>query len=77
VTQREQLIREGWADRGTFDEPRLSEVVDEYREIGFAVRVEPFEPAAAFGCAACMLAAPELYKTVYTRKTCEGETRDV
>jgi len=76
MTRREQLAREGWTDRGTFDEPRLSEIADEYREIGFEVLLEGYAPEAAGGCGECMALAPERFKTVFTRKTCEGESRN-
>ena len=61
--------REGWEKKGTYDEPRLSEVVAMYREIGFEVRLAPFDPEGDGGeCTECMKSAPRKYQTVYTRR---------
>ena len=35
------LKKEGWSRRTTIDEPRLSEIVEEYKLLGFEVRLEP------------------------------------
>ncbi len=64
----QQLILEGWEKRATYDEPRLSEMVEMYKEIGFEVLMEPFSPEDEPGCAECMKDSPQQYKTVYTRK---------
>ena len=68
MTRQEELIRQGWERQSTYDEPRLSEMVDTYREIGLEVHLEPFDPNQETGCASCMAAMPENYKTIYTRK---------
>ena len=68
MTREEDLRRLGWERQSTYDEPRLSEMVDTYREIGLEVHLEPFDPAEDPGCASCMAATPEKYKTIYTRK---------
>ena len=62
------LVLEGWERQNTLDEPRLSEVAEMYRETGFEVRIEPFDPGRESGCTECMKAAAEKYKTIYTRK---------
>ena len=67
-----ELQRAGWTKQATYDEPRLSEMVDAYRELGFEVRVEPFEPDADAECSACMKLAPHRFKTIYTRKSAES-----
>lgn len=41
---------DGWDARYIGSEPRLSEVADMYRELGFMVRIEPFY---AGGCDTC------------------------
>lgn len=67
----EELLREGWEQQGVYDEPRLSELIETYEEIGFEVLLQPFQPLDPFdgpGCTACMEASPERYKTVYTRR---------
>ena len=68
MTRQEELTRLGWERQSTYDEPRLSEIVDTYREIGLEVHLEPFDPAEEPGCTSCMAATPEKYKTIYTRK---------
>ena len=64
----EELIQQGWQKLSTYDEPRLSEIIATYKEIGFEVHLDPFDPSLENGCNECMKAAPERYKTVYTRK---------
>ena len=63
-----ELNRLGWDRQATYDEPRLSEMVETYREIGLEVHLEAFHPDENHGCIDCMAAAPEKYKTIYTRK---------
>ena len=69
MTREEELVLQGWERQSTYDEPRLSEMIDTYREIGLEVHIEPFHPDEETGCAACMASMPEKYKTIYTRKT--------
>jgi hypothetical protein len=61
-------MNEDWEKRSTNDEPRLSELVKMYEEIGFEVLLEPFEPDKEPGCSECMKISPQLYQTIYTRK---------
>jgi hypothetical protein len=68
MTREEELAREGWQRQTTTDEPRLSEMAETYREIGFDVHFEPFHPEEEPGCVECMKADPDRYKTIYTRK---------
>lgn len=65
----QQLTLAGWEKRATYDEPRLSEMVEMYKEIGFEVLLEPFSSDEEPGCAECMKDSPQQYKTIYTRKT--------
>ena len=64
---REELEKMGWERQTTYDEPRLSELVDMYKELGFEIRLEPFNPDDEPGCSECMKADPARYKTIYTR----------
>ncbi|MGV8075582.1 MAG: hypothetical protein AB2L11_13630 [Syntrophobacteraceae bacterium] len=58
-----------WKKQGTYDDPRLSEIVRMYEEIGFEVRLEPFDPSDGDKtCSECMKTDPGRYKTIYTRK---------
>jgi hypothetical protein len=68
MTREEELRRLGWERQSTYDEPRLLEMAETYREIGLEVHLEPFHPDEEPGCASCMAATPEKYKTIYTRK---------
>jgi hypothetical protein len=71
--QREaQLKAQGWTRQFLAAEPRLSEAVDEYRELGFQVRLEPVDPVACAQDVACTtcFARPEvaaLHKVIFTR----------
>ncbi|MEJ2101972.1 MAG: hypothetical protein P8X68_18655 [Desulfobacterales bacterium] len=68
MTRQEVLSLQGWQRQATYDEPRLSEIVDMYKEIGLEVHLEPFHPDEEPGCTDCIAAMPERYKTIYTRK---------
>jgi len=66
MTREEELIREGWEKRFTADEPRLSEMVRQYEELGFEVLTEPVEMSSE-ACSACMAADCGRTRTIYTR----------
>ena len=59
MTREEELRRQGWNRQATYDEPRLSEMVATYREIGLEVHMESFHPDEEPGCTDCMAAMPE------------------
>jgi hypothetical protein len=62
----------GWTTRSTTDEPRLSELVGLYEELGFEVMVRPISVEEDDGsCAACVMDHPERYGTIYTRPRIE------
>jgi len=69
MTREEELEREGWEKRFTIDEPRLSEMVEQYKELGFEVLLEPVDISSE-ECTTCLKnpAFGERYKTIYTRK---------
>ena len=71
MTREQELARQGWEKRTTYDEPRLSEMAEMYAELGLEVRIEPFDPADQPDCAECMREQPERYKTIYVRKQTE------
>ena len=76
-TLEEKLIEEGWQKRATYDDPRLSEMVEMYEEIGLEVHLEPFNAENKSGCSGCMQLNPDLFKTIYTRrKVDQGVTKD-
>ena len=68
MTRQEELAHQGWQRQATYDEPRLSEVTDMYKDIGLEVHLEPFHADEEPGCTDCMAPRPEFYKTIYTRK---------
>jgi hypothetical protein len=69
MNREEELRKQGWEKRFTTDEPRLSEMVEQYKELGFEVLPEPVDtpPEECTGC----LADPafrDRCKTIYTRR---------
>ena len=66
MTREEELRREGWEKRFTTDEPRLSEAMGQYKEIGFEVLVEPVDPASG-ECTGCLAGVSDRAKTIFTR----------
>jgi hypothetical protein len=69
------LEKEGWVRRFTANEPRLSEAVAEYEELGFEVHLEPVEPLQipVGECSRCLLADGNRYKNIYTRRKVAAE----
>jgi hypothetical protein len=67
-----ELKAQGWTKQFTTDEPRLGEAVEEYRELGFAVHLEPVDPVACSSqgrCTACF-DDPEMarrFKVIFTK----------
>jgi len=68
MTREEELKREGWEKRFTIDEPRLSEMVEQYKELGFEVLLEPVDTSPE-ECTTCLKnpAFSQRYKIIYTR----------
>jgi hypothetical protein len=67
MTREEELQKEGWEKRFTMDEPRLSEMAEQYKELGFEVLLEPVDLSSE-ECITCMTASPGRYRTIYTRR---------
>jgi len=63
-----ELEAQGWSKRTTYDEPRLSEMVTLYEELGFEVRLEPCCPDEGEQCRECLAAQPGRFKTIYVRR---------
>jgi hypothetical protein len=68
MSREAELAAQGWQKQATTDDPRLSEMVELYAELGFEIHLEPFRPEAEPGCTGCLAAFPDRYKTIYTRK---------
>jgi len=68
MSREEELRKEGWEKRFTMDEPRLSEMVEQYKELGFEVLLEPVDTTSE-ECTGCLTdpVFSDRYKTVYTR----------
>ncbi len=66
------LLAEGWIKQTTIGEPRLTEIAENYRQLGFEVHVvEHREEATGGGCNTCFTAGEEMgqvYGDVYIRK---------
>lgn len=67
---REELEREGWERRSLEKEPRLSELVELYKELGFEVLLLPatLQDLGASCPAPCPEAELEKYKIIYTKR---------
>ena len=64
---------EGWEERWVGEDPRLSELADMCRELGFEVRLEPFKPTIKEGdlCATCFDSSIKPVMVIFTRKEVE------
>ncbi len=67
MSREEELQKQGWEKRFTMDEPRLSEMVEQYKELGFEVLLEPVDTSSE-ECTTCITAFSDRYKTIYTRQ---------
>ncbi|MHC4942334.1 MAG: hypothetical protein ACYTG7_04880 [Planctomycetota bacterium] len=70
----DKLEAEGWTRRSVATEPRLSEIVELYEDIGFEVRLEPHaeeENSPDAQCTVCMEEDRDRFKVVYTRPIAE------
>jgi hypothetical protein len=67
MSREEELKKLGWEKRFTIDEPRLSEMVEQYKEVGFEVLLEPVDTSSE-ECTTCITAFHDRYKTIYTRQ---------
>jgi hypothetical protein len=66
---KDELEKNGWQRQFTTDEPRLSEAVELYIELGYEVHLEsPSETEVLGDCGVCFEGTLDKYKTIYTRK---------
>jgi hypothetical protein len=71
-----ELKARGWTRQFSASRPRLDEAVQEYRELGFEVLVEPVETSPSDGaCTTCIAENPEYVKVIYTRAVEGASTR--
>ena len=65
----EELKKQGWVKRTIIGEPRLSEIVDEYKALGFEVHLEQVNlDDLDEECRRCYENDGDKLKTVYVRK---------
>ena len=62
-----ELLAEGWQRCFIADEPRLSESVQTYEELGYEVRLLPVT-AGDGECTECMRQQPDRFQVIYTRR---------
>ncbi len=74
-----ELEREGWVRQSVASEPRLSEIAETYRSLGYEVLLIPVLVACAAereagGCTSCFDGDPnpERYQVVYTRRRADA-----
>lgn len=65
------LSAAGWQRCFIADEPRLSEAVETYGDLGFEVLVLPVRGDDA-ACNECMRAKPDAFRVIYVRKSAES-----
>jgi len=71
----DELKKEGWQKRFLAEEPRLSEMVEMYKETGFEVHLEPLsaveEPdekkEECQACRICFEGVEDKYQVIFTR----------
>lgn len=77
MTKREEeLLNSGWERRFIASEPRLSEMVEMYKEIGFEVHLEPLPSKEELdvqgcedsGCTVCFNMDRDRYRIIFTRQ---------
>jgi len=64
---RAALERDGWQRCFIADEPRLTEAVQTYEELGFEVGLAAVS-ADDSECTECMMQAPDRFRVIYTRR---------
>ncbi len=78
MNREDELSKAGWERRFIASEPRLSEMVEMYKEIGLEVHLEPLpakkdpehedtEACTDKGCTVCFDADSERYRIIFTR----------
>ncbi len=75
MTRDEELTKAGWEKRFVTCEPRLTEMVEAYRQIGLEVHLEPLPQkkdierigCSTKDCTICFDQDSEKYRTIYTR----------
>lgn len=69
----EAFEAQGWQKRSILDEPRLSEAVQMYQELGFEVKVVKLGLGGTKACSVCLDGPSDGSSVVYTRSKAKGE----
>jgi hypothetical protein len=80
MKREDELIKAGWERRFIACEPRLSEIVEMYEEIGLRVHLEPLptreemetegiKACTDSGCTVCFDVDRERYRIIFTKST--------
>lgn len=80
MKREDELIKAGWERRFIACEPRLSEIVEMYEEIGLKVHLEPLPTKEEMetegtkactdrGCTVCFDVDRERYRIIFTKST--------
>ena len=68
-----ELTAQGWTRQFSAGSPRLEEAVENYRELGFEIILEPVDLNPSDGtCTSCMSENPDLVRVIYTRPSEPG-----
>lgn len=78
-SSQERLEREGWTKQFVASEPRLSEAVEIYKDLGFEVHLEPLSKEAECEtcvgpeeaqseCRICFEGVEDQYRIIFTRR---------
>jgi hypothetical protein len=82
TTELKTLEKEGWTRRFTASEPRLSEAVENYRNLGMEVLLVPVlelcKAEEKTNCTTCFEGDddPDRYKVIFTRPVAGGDGGD-
>lgn len=69
MSRHDELEAEGWNRQFSAGEPRLSEAVAEYQELGFEVLLAPIDSLGMSGeCSSCLVDTGDRIKIIYTRR---------
>jgi hypothetical protein len=67
-------IARGWERRFVVEGSRAEEMMAIYRELGYEVCADPVDPKELDdGCRECALVAALRFRTIYTRRSGEGD----
>ena len=63
-----ELESAGWERCFVAEEPRLSEAVETYQELGYETLTRPVTPRGGDECTQCLMAEPNRYRVIYIRR---------